>query len=241
MNLSTQSPTPTESPTSSHVACRVARWWVHAYTASLSTDARDGRRAEIESDLWEHLADAHASQQHRINTEIDVLARVLIGIPADLTWFRRVRRATTETSSMQHTTASTARAVSPVLAVAIAAALTVLVALILIRFSAFLLIPIALLVFFGARAVRARRPSLPQENPMPEPTNRARHHRLLAVAIGSAVVIVCDIIFLNTVGEVHGEWAWTLFVPVGLLVPFLVGGTAMVLLVFNWMTARTNG
>ena len=89
----------------------------------------DGRRAEIESDLWEHVADAHASQQHRINTEIDVLARVLIGIPADLTWFRRVRRATKETSSMQHTPASTARAVSPVFAVAIAAALTVLVAL----------------------------------------------------------------------------------------------------------------
>ena len=76
---------------------------------------------------------------------------------------------------------------------------------------------------------------------MPEPTSRARHHRLLAVAIGSAVIILCDIIFLNTVGEVHGEWAWTLFVPVGLLVPFLVGGTAIVLLVFNWMTARTNG
>lgn len=76
---------------------------------------------------------------------------------------------------------------------------------------------------------------------MPEPTNRARHHRLLAVAIVSVVVIVCDIIVLNIVGEVDAEWAWTLFVPVGLLVPFIVGGTAIVLLVSDWMTARTNG
>jgi hypothetical protein len=232
---------PTDSPTRSRVACRVARWWVRAYTASLSTDARDGRRAEIESDLWEHLADADANQQHRINTEIDVLARVLIGIPADVTWFRRVRRTTKETSSMQHTPASTARAVSPVLAVAIAAALTVLVALILVRFSAFLLIPIALLVFFGARAVRARRPSLPQVAPTPEPSNRARHHRLLAVAIVSAVVIVCDIVVLNFIGELDGEWAWTLLVPVGFLVPFLVGATAGVLLFADWITARADG
>ena len=220
----------------------MARWWVHAYTASLSTDARDGRRAEIESDLWEHLADAHASQQHRISTEIDVLARVLIGIPADLTWFRRVRRTTKETGSMQHTPASTAQAVSPVLAVAIAAALTVLVALILVRFGGVpLLIPIALLVFFGARAVRARRPSLPQEAPMPVPSSRARHHRLLAVAIVSAVVIVCDIIVANIVGVGGAEWVWILLVPIGLLVPFLVGATAGVLLFADWITAKTNG
>jgi hypothetical protein len=63
---------------------RLVRRWIRLYTRGLPPDAAERRRAELESDLWEHLHDdgeAHASRM--------VLGRCVRGIPADLWW--RVR------------------------------------------------------------------------------------------------------------------------------------------------------
>lgn len=226
-----------------HLACRLARRWVRVYTAALATDVGDGRRAEIESDLWEHIADAHVRQEHRISTQLDVLARVLIGLPSDLTWFSQARRTMKENGSMANTPESTLKAVSPRLAVAIPAGLVVVLALTLGMFGGYpTLILMALLVFFAARAVRARRASQPQAHPMTVPNIRARHRRLLAIAIVSAVVMVCDIIAmnLNVAKEASGEWVWLLLVPIGLFAPAIVGATAAVLLVSDWRATRAQ-
>jgi hypothetical protein len=59
-------------------AASVARWWTRVYTAGLPADLRDARRAEVESDLWESLADGAPSRQ--------ILARVALGLADDLTW-----------------------------------------------------------------------------------------------------------------------------------------------------------
>ena len=59
-------------------AARVARWWTRVYTAGLPDHLREARRAEVESDLWESLADGAPSHH--------ILARTALGLPDDLTW-----------------------------------------------------------------------------------------------------------------------------------------------------------
>ena len=61
-----------------NAAARVTRWWTRCYTAGLPGDVRDARRAEIESDLWDSLADGNSTRH--------ILARLALGIPDDLTW-----------------------------------------------------------------------------------------------------------------------------------------------------------
>jgi len=63
-------------------AVGLTRSWVLAYTAGLASDARDERRAEIESDLWEH----GALNGSNGTTAMEVVVRLLFGVPADLTW-----------------------------------------------------------------------------------------------------------------------------------------------------------
>lgn len=82
----------------------VARWtrrWVRAYTASLETTRREARRAEIESDVWEHLADARAEGQRPVVTQLVMLSRLVVGIPADVVWCRRTFRASMADAEMK--------------------------------------------------------------------------------------------------------------------------------------------
>ena len=59
-----------------HVLVRV---WTRLYTSALSSEIRDRRRAEIESDVWESEHDPDIP--HRA-----LVLRLLRGIPADLLW-----------------------------------------------------------------------------------------------------------------------------------------------------------
>jgi hypothetical protein len=63
---------------SPHAAAGVARWWTRVYTAGLPVDLRDARRLEVESDLWESVADGAPSRH--------ILARLALGVVDDLTW-----------------------------------------------------------------------------------------------------------------------------------------------------------
>ena len=65
-------------------ADRAARRWAARYTSDLDPETAHRRRAELESDLFEHrwCAGPGPAQQW------DVLGRVLWGIPADLSWRR---------------------------------------------------------------------------------------------------------------------------------------------------------
>ncbi len=66
------------------LAERFARGWVRLYTLGLRPDARTARRAEIDSDLWEHRYDAAANGSTGLAAA--VLGRVLTGMPHDVLW-----------------------------------------------------------------------------------------------------------------------------------------------------------
>lgn len=63
-------------------ATRIVGTWVHGYTLGLPDLARDARRAEIESDVWEHCSSLGWSAR----AALEVLMRCLLGIPADVAW-----------------------------------------------------------------------------------------------------------------------------------------------------------
>ena len=65
---------------------RLARGWVHLYTAGLTPEMRRGRRAEIASDVWEHAAAARERRAGPLRTEAAIAWRCLRGVPADVAW-----------------------------------------------------------------------------------------------------------------------------------------------------------
>ena len=70
-------------------AATVARAWAWLYTLGLARELRTERRAELDSDLWEQARDAAAagrSPAHPVHEALLTLARVLLGVPADLSW-----------------------------------------------------------------------------------------------------------------------------------------------------------
>lgn len=58
--------------------------WASAYTRGLPSPTRDERKAEITSDLWEHRAEAAGSR----GLSLEIAARSIAGVPADLSWRR---------------------------------------------------------------------------------------------------------------------------------------------------------
>jgi hypothetical protein len=68
------------------LASAVTRSWVRLYTRRLAADIRASRIAEIESDLWEHRRETAEAGAEPSDAGLQILARCLVGIPADLTW-----------------------------------------------------------------------------------------------------------------------------------------------------------
>lgn len=64
----------------------VTRSWVRLYTRRLEADIRASRIAEIESDLWEHRRETEETGVEPSDAGLQVLARCLAGMPADLAW-----------------------------------------------------------------------------------------------------------------------------------------------------------
>ena len=64
------------------VAIVLVRAWTRVYTWRLPQPLRESRRAEIESDLWESRHDAGRRQ----SPAVQVIVRLLLGIPDDLQW-----------------------------------------------------------------------------------------------------------------------------------------------------------
>jgi hypothetical protein len=63
----------------------LVRRWVALYTRGLSAEVRDARREEIDADLWSQAQDSAG--------EGGVLARLVLGMPADLAWRLELRPA----------------------------------------------------------------------------------------------------------------------------------------------------
>lgn len=75
-----------------HPTESVVRFWVRLYTLGLESGVRHDRRAEIDSDLWEHRNYAAAEAEGSAATSISILGRWAAGIPADVSWWASQRR-----------------------------------------------------------------------------------------------------------------------------------------------------
>jgi hypothetical protein len=60
--------------------------WVALYTRGLPDDTRQNRRDEIHDDLWSQLQDAAESSRGTRSVSGEILARLLLGVPADIGW-----------------------------------------------------------------------------------------------------------------------------------------------------------
>jgi hypothetical protein len=69
-----------------HRAEILIRRWVRLYTVGLDAGLRHDRRAEIDSDLWEHRNHASAEGEESAAISLSILGRWAAGIPADLSW-----------------------------------------------------------------------------------------------------------------------------------------------------------
>ena len=74
------------------IAERIARAWVRLYTRRLPTEVRVTRRAEVDSDLWEHGKDGREEGVHALLTALEILLRACLGAVDDLSWCLEVRR-----------------------------------------------------------------------------------------------------------------------------------------------------
>lgn len=62
--------------------------WIRLYTVGLPLELKLDRRTELASDLWEH---AHDERSDGPSLSAEIVARSLLGIPADLAW--RIERS----------------------------------------------------------------------------------------------------------------------------------------------------
>jgi hypothetical protein len=84
----------------------IVREWTRLYTWRLPPTLREARRAEIESDLWEFEHDVTA--RARSSPAMQVLLRVVAGVPDDLQW--RVEQVVAGDKRLRTTIALTATA-----------------------------------------------------------------------------------------------------------------------------------
>jgi hypothetical protein len=104
---------------------RVAGWiraWVDLYTRGLPADLRAARRDEIDDDLWCQLEEAAADGPSGRRVDGELVARLLLGMPADVGW-RLAQRGRPATARVETTPSMTDQSLG---AWAIAAGLTYL-------------------------------------------------------------------------------------------------------------------
>jgi len=68
------------------LASRLVRSWVTLYTRGLPRELGAARIEEIESDLWSQHQEAIAIRQSAVSIGLEILARLVLGIAADLSW-----------------------------------------------------------------------------------------------------------------------------------------------------------
>ena len=64
------------------IATGFTRRWVRLYTRGLAAEVRDGRRDEVDSDLWEQTRESRTG----LLLALSLFARCLGGLTADISW-----------------------------------------------------------------------------------------------------------------------------------------------------------
>jgi hypothetical protein len=71
----------------------LVRRWVAFYTRGLPEQIREDRRDEIEDDLWSQLSDTAESARDERSLTGEIVMRLLLGIPSDVSWRVEQRHA----------------------------------------------------------------------------------------------------------------------------------------------------
>jgi hypothetical protein len=74
----------------------LVRRWVALYTRGLPPDAREERRDEIDGDLWSQVHEESQVQRADASLGGEIFVRLLLGMPADLTWRLEQRPAASD-------------------------------------------------------------------------------------------------------------------------------------------------
>ena len=214
---------------SASLARMIARGWAAAYTLGVDRGARDRRRQEIDSEVWE--------QQHDRAEASGVLSRVLRGVPADLVWrsrqLREERRA--ELQSIAMSPASEAK----VLLMGRATVVT-LAALYLPMATGTLLllwatVPVAvLLVRLDVR--RGRRQRKDREPMTSSHVQKVRRISGVVLAASALSFVVGTVVDRWPSSAVHDRY-WMLFV-LPMMLGFMVGAGALVTLAWTYVPRR---
>ncbi len=67
----------------------IVRGWTRLYTAGTPAGAKERRRIQIESDLWEEAAEASAAGLPQGLLFVNIVGRMIRGMPADILWRTR--------------------------------------------------------------------------------------------------------------------------------------------------------
>jgi hypothetical protein len=70
----------------------LVRWWVALYTLGLPPEIKQGRRDEIDDDLWCQTQEAAESSRANRSLGGEIFARLVFGVPADVSWRIEQRR-----------------------------------------------------------------------------------------------------------------------------------------------------
>lgn len=182
-------------------ANQLVRGWSSLYTRGLPCDHRDRRRAELESDLWEHVFASREQHEGQLLLTLQILTRLIAGVPADLTW-RLEHRASGKSTARRrithrrdrHMDAAGSNRRTRFIVVSFVAVITALliIALIFVGGGAtFIGITLAAFIGVGFAANRRRSGGYKARIPHPEPAHLpARRYRLRLVSVVVTTVII---------------------------------------------------
>jgi hypothetical protein len=212
-----------------------ARGWAAAYTAWLPREARDRRREELASDVWEHVhEEGHVTGQLALAWTL--FGRVVRGIPADLMWSTDERRRT-RSYSMNF---AMDRQRDQRLILAGNAALTALVCLyapIVIGLPPLLAVTIPAGVIVVALE-RRRLQRTTKEVGMMSAADTARTRSRAAIVLAASVVVFVTALYVNTLpGSNTHDAYWVAFVAPMMIAP-AVGLVALLMLAWSYLPRR---
>lgn len=217
------------------VAAALARSWTVAYTAGLPRGTRDQRREEIASDLWE--------QRHQTEvgpSTVSVVARVVLGMSADLLWrsgeLRRARRLELMNLKVDAEWDLRMRLIAHAAIIALIALYSPIV-IGLPRLLAVTLPAGSILAALEIRRLQRER----KEVGIVIDTDIAGQRRRRAIALAASVAIFAIGLFVNALPSenLHDEY-WFLFVAPS-MVAFLVGVIALLMLGWSYIPRRESG
>jgi hypothetical protein len=189
------------------LALSLARMWVVAYTVVLPQPIKQARRAEIESDLWEHVHDRVI--ERRNEDRFDLFRRVVLGIPSDLSW-TFVQRVTYRREHQMEAAGS--RPGMRYMVMALAFVITALLLLMLATAGGVIAagVTLAAFVVVGVVVTRRQRSSGSQLEDETIGVERGERGRALRIAVVGAVVTVATYTFGALSGELSAV-GWTIF------------------------------